>query len=107
MLLAVLASLAVMGTLALGFVLGKRRLWVHVPLAAGVGTALLAVLYVAAMVAFADPNDSTTDNAAGAGLVIFGVPTALGLAVLLAMPAAVGWLVARRGDRDSELGARR
>lgn len=96
-----LAGVGVAATLALGYILGTRRLWAHVPVAAMLGTALFAVLYVAAMVGLSDPNDTTVDNAAGAGLVIFGVPLFLGLVGLLALPAGLAALVARRGQRPA------
>jgi len=61
-----------------------------VPAAAALGTVCLAGCYVAAFMV-AQPNDPSSDNAAGAGLVIFGVPA---FVVLLAL-IAVGFGIAR------------
>jgi hypothetical protein len=94
-----LAVVGVAATLWLGYTLGRRSLWVHLPVAAILGTATFGMLYVAAMVGLSDPNDTTVDNAAGAGLVIFGVPLFLSLVVLLAVPAGLGRLIARRAQR--------
>lgn len=48
-------------------------------------------VYCVAMLASAPPGGPDTDTAAGAGLVILGVPVALAIAILTALGVAVRW----------------
>ena len=86
----VASAAAVVVTVLEGVLIGFRRLWWGVPAAAALGTVCLAGCYVAAFMV-AQPNDPSSDNAAGAGLVIFGVPA---FVVLLAL-IAVGFGITR------------
>jgi len=86
----VAGAAAVVVTVLEGVLIGFRRLWWGVPAAAALGTVCLAGCYVIAFMV-AQPNDPSSDNAAGAGLVIFGVPA---FVVLLAL-IAVGFGIAR------------
>ena len=70
-------------------------MWAHLGIAVGVGTGAELFAYVVAMLATASPSDSTTDNAAGAGVAILTVPTAVVLGVLLAVGALAGLLTVR------------
>ncbi len=86
----VAAAAAVVVTVLEGVLIGYRRLWWGVPAAAALGTVCLAGCYVAAFMV-EQPNDPSSDNAAGVGLVIFGVPA---FVVLLAL-IAVGFGITR------------
>jgi peptidoglycan/LPS O-acetylase OafA/YrhL len=87
---------AVLATFALGFSLGRARFWRHVPVAALCGTAVLAVVYVIAMLATAQPDDTMVDNAVGAGLSVLGIPTFVLLLAALGASAGTGRLLSRR-----------
>ncbi len=99
----VVGSLAVSGGIALGmtvvvgFLLGRRGWWRHLGLAVLGGTGALLFWYVVAMIAFADPNDPTADNAAAVGVIIFAIPTLLIIALLLGVGAGLGRLSRRFG----------
>lgn len=82
--LEVACAAAVAATVLKGAVLGVHRLWWGIPAAAVTGVGLLAGAYIAAFVIL-QPNNPGSDNAAGAGVVILGVPT---FVVLLALIAA-------------------
>ena len=83
-LVVLLACVSVLSTVGFGLVLAQRRRWAEVVIAAVLGTGVLAVWYVVAMLANPQP-DGAEDIAAGAGLAIFALPALL---VVLAMLAA-------------------
>lgn len=93
---------AVAGITAIwGAVLGATARWLVLLASALTATAILLTGYVALMFASAAPDDTTTENAAGVGLVIFALPTALvvGTNLLLgASPAAAVRYVRRRSS---------
>lgn len=93
--LVICGAVATICTLLLGGVLGWTRRWRHGVALTVAGTAVLLVSYGLAMVAFADSNDTTADNAAGAGVVILTVPTMAIVAALLAVGFGVGYLLNR------------
>lgn len=87
---------AVAAALALveGGVLAHGRLLWGVPIAAAAGTVVLAACYITAFVQLR-PNDSASDDAAGAGLVILGIPAFAVLAIVVGL----GFVAARCGAR--------
>lgn len=90
----VLGVVAVIGTVAFGFVLGRRGEWSQLALAPIPGAAVLLVWYVIAVIALApagDPGDTT----AGAGVVLLAIPTAVLLAMLLWLGGGGAWVVRR------------
>jgi hypothetical protein len=90
--LAIAAGVAVLASLAWGYVLGFRRMWAHLGISALAGTGLLMLGYVVAMVTTASPQDDSADNAAGVGLVILSVPTLVVIGTLLAAGGGLGTL---------------
>jgi hypothetical protein len=77
-----LGCVSVVSTIVFGVVLGRKRRLAEVVVGAVLGTTVLLTWYVVAMLA--DPHpDGTEDTAAGAGLVIFSVPTFLVVFILL------------------------
>jgi hypothetical protein len=91
------AVAAPVGTLLMGAVAGRYRLWITIPLLALAGIAVLASWYMASMFVSAAQlgDDGTTDIATGAGLVILGVPALLAVLVLLYAGAGIGRLIYR------------
>jgi hypothetical protein len=91
-----LVAAALGWTVLWGALLGHRRAWPVLLLSAPVSTALLMACYVAAML-ISPPADTQggaspdNDNAAGVGLVVFAIPTLLGMGLLLALGAGLGW----------------
>jgi hypothetical protein len=91
-----LAVLAVLTTVAWGFVVGRRRAVRWLWWAAAVGTAALLFWYGVAMLASAPTSEgSDPDLGAGAGMAILTVPTALITAALLWLGAGLGALSRR------------
>lgn len=85
-----LAGVAVLATIAWGFLLGRGRRSVWVSPSAVAGAAVEMFLYVAAMIAVPSPSGDDQDTAAGAGIVILGIPTALAILALLWLGAGIG-----------------
>lgn len=102
--IASLAAVAVLATLAWGYLVGRRRATVWLWPAAAAGTAVELFSYATAMLAVPQsPGDANNDNAAGAGLAILAVPTALLILALLWLGAGIGALsrVVRKPTRRS------
>jgi hypothetical protein len=97
------ASVVLLATVGFGMALGYGGRWLQVGVAALAGTATLAFWYVAAMISTASP-DSGADNAAGAGVVILGLPVLAALTLLLYLGATMGWLLRRVRRRQSSDG---
>lgn len=87
-----LAALAVVATCSWGFLLGRRRAVRWLWPATLAGTAVETACYVVAMLAAPASDGSDQDIAAGAGLVVVTVPTALVLFTLLWIGAGLGVL---------------
>lgn len=85
-----LAGVAVLATIAWGFLLGRGRRSVWVSPSAVAGATVEMFLYVAAMIAVPSPSGDDQDTAAGAGIVILGIPTALAILALLWLGAGIG-----------------
>lgn len=94
----VLAAAAVIGTVAFGFVLGRRKLWSQLAFAPIPGAAALLFWYVVAVVALAPARDSG-DTTAGAGVVFLVIPTAVLLAILLWFGGGSAWALRRLSRR--------
>lgn len=92
----VLAAIAVLATLGWGAVLGKLKAWRTLAKSAPVGAAVLCFWYVVAMIS---SNDPTADDAAGAGLVLLGVPALIVVVLLLGIGGGLAAGVRRIGDR--------
>jgi Protein of unknown function (DUF2510) len=90
----VLGGLSLIGTLVLGFALGRTRRWHDFGLAVAVGTVAMMLCYGVAMLSIPDP-DNSNDIAAGAGIATFVVPTALVLAVVLGIGALLDRVIRR------------
>lgn len=91
--IAALAAVAVLATLAWGYLVGRRRATVWLWPAAAAGTAVQLFTYVTAMLAGPQsPGDANNDTAAGAGFVILAVPTAMLTLALLWLGAGIGML---------------
>jgi hypothetical protein len=93
-----LAGVAVLATVGWGFLVGRRRASRWLWQAGGLGTAALMFSYVVAMVAAPasdDPAESTPDTAAGAGVAVLTVPTAVIILALLWFGAGLGALSRR------------
>jgi hypothetical protein len=84
-----LLAVAAVATIGFGVVLGRNRPWIDVVVSAALGTGVLAVVYVVAMLAQPDDGGSS-DNAAAVGLVILAPPALAVIALLLATGALVG-----------------
>ena len=97
--LAASGGIGALSTVVVGYLLGVRRLWRHLLVSLGAGTIAMLCWYVVAMVAFAPSNDTSSDNAAGAGVVILGIPTLLLIGIFLALGAGAGRL-RMRGSRS-------
>ncbi|WP_139283313.1 hypothetical protein [Raineyella antarctica] len=84
-----LAAGAMLATVTVGFVVGRwwQLRWIWVAVVAGSAAQLFG--YVVSMLDSPDP-DGTQDIAAGAGVVILGLPTALAIAALLWLGAGLG-----------------
>jgi hypothetical protein len=89
-----------LGSLALlpvsGYILGRARRWMYVWMLVAYVWMLLLVLYVVTMLAVPVAGGSDNDTAAGAGLVILGLPLLFIIGVLVGAGAGVGLLVGRR-----------
>jgi hypothetical protein len=88
-----LGLVAIVATIAWGALVAwrgeTRWLWA----AAGVGTAVQLFCYVTAMLAApTDPGSADNDTAAGAGVVLLAIPTAVIILTLLWLGAALGAL---------------
>jgi hypothetical protein len=90
-----LAGFAVLATGAWGFLVGRRRALRWLWRAAALGTAAQLFCYVVAMLVAPSSDASTEDIAAGAGVAILAVPTALITLALLWFGAGVGVLSRR------------
>jgi hypothetical protein len=91
-----LGSLAIVATLRFGSYMGVRRCgFLEVLVAAVAGAVALMSIYVTAWLRQPDP-DYTNDNAAGAGLVIFGPPVFLIVLTILGAGALAGRIISRR-----------
>lgn len=88
-----LAAIAVLATVAWGFLVGRRRATAWLWPAAAAGTAVQMFTYVTAMLAAPQsPRDANNDTAAGAGLVFLTIPTGILILVLLWLGAGIGAL---------------
>jgi hypothetical protein len=88
-----LACFAVAATIAWGALLGRRRAFHWLWIAAAVGTFTLMFGYVVAMLASPQQNvGADNDNAAGAGVAILTIPTAAAVLALLWLGAGIGLL---------------
>ncbi|MCW2938557.1 MAG: hypothetical protein JWN00_1542 [Actinomycetia bacterium] len=85
-----LAGLGVAFTVGWGALLGRRRAWLQLVASVALGAGLLLFWYVYAMIVLAGPADATADNAAGAGVAILAVPSAVVIALLLMLGCGVG-----------------
>lgn len=99
-----LAAIAVLATGAWGFLVGRRRALRWLWRAAAIGTAAQIFCYVLAMLAAPSSDGSAQDDAAGAGLAILTVPTALVTLTLLWLGAGVGALSGRRWSQSAAKG---
>lgn len=95
-----LAGVAVLATCAWGFLVGRRRATRWLWQAAAVGTGVQMGCYGVAMLAAPSPDGSEQDNAAGAGMAILTIPTALILLALLWFGAGFGVLSRRIRQPD-------
>jgi hypothetical protein len=86
--------LPIPSTLAWGAHLGRASRWVIAAVSVPVGAVALGCAYV---LAFILGPDSNADQEAGAGVVLLGIPSLLGLGVLVAAGAGIGvaWRRAR------------
>jgi hypothetical protein len=95
-----LACFAVVVTVIFGAAIGRRREFYWLWFVGGGGTATLLVGYVVAMLATPPTSGSgDNDNAAGAGLVIWTIPTAVVVLTLLWLGAGLGFATTRRLNR--------
>jgi hypothetical protein len=85
---AAMAAAALVCTLALGGLVGRERSWREVAATAAIGTCALLTWYVATMVG--QPDAAGSEQAAGAGAVIFAVPAFVAIGSLLAAGASIG-----------------
>jgi hypothetical protein len=89
-----------LGSLALlpacGYVLGRAQRWTYVWVLTGYVWVLLLALYVVTMLAAPPSGASDNDTAAGAGLVILGVPLLFVVGAIVGIGAGAGRLVGRR-----------
>lgn len=83
-------------SVAWGALLGYRKMWLHLLISALCGTGVLLFGCAVVMIATASPDDTTVDNAAGAGVAIFSVPTLITVGALLFLGGGLGALVRRR-----------
>jgi len=91
--IASLAALALIATVSWGAFLGRRRATIWLWPAAAVGTAVELFFYVTAMLAAPVVDGAADqDTAAGAGLALLAIPTALLILVLLWLGAGIGCL---------------
>lgn len=95
-----LGCLAVLATIGWGALVGHRREFYWLWIAAAAGTAVLLFGYVVAMLASPSTSGADNDNAAGAGVVILAIPTAAAVITLLWLGAGIGAL-SRRLQRSS------
>jgi hypothetical protein len=93
-----LAGVAVLATGAWGFLVGRRRALRWLWQAAALGTAAQLFCYVVAMLVAPSYDASMEDTAAGAGVAILAVPTALITLALLWFGAGLGVLSRRIGS---------
>lgn len=99
-----LGALAVIATISFGWHLGAdRRRIVDVLLAGLIGTVALLSTYVALMLS--QPDTPESDNAAGAGVAILGVPTLSLVVVLLGAGMMTHRLIARYRTRARYVGS--
>jgi hypothetical protein len=89
-------GVGVIATLVIGWTLGRRSMWRHLRMLVWIGTVAVIWSYVIAMIGFNSDSDTTSDNAAGAGVAIFGVPIAVTIAALLFGAAGLSCLTLRR-----------
>lgn len=82
-----------------GYLLAHAGRWVSVAALTLYVWGLLLPLYIVSMVMTPAANGLDNDNAAGAGLVILGVPGLLGVAALVGIGASVGAVVRALADR--------
>lgn len=87
-----LASIGLLATPTWGYLVGRRRATKWLWPAAAIGSALQLAFYVTAMLAAPSTDGSEQDTAAGAGLVILAIPTALAILTLLWIGAGLGAL---------------
>lgn len=89
-----------LGVLALlsvcGFILGRARRWTYVWMLTGYVWALLLALYVVAMLAAPTNGGGDNDTAAGAGLVILGLPMLFIVGIFVGIGAGASLLCGRR-----------
>lgn len=78
-----------------GFVLSRSRGWVYQGILVGYVWALLMMLYVVAMLAAPAAAGSDSDTAAGAGVVILGIPMLLVVGALVGIGAVANLIVGR------------
>jgi hypothetical protein len=91
-----LVFVAIVATLRFGSYMGVRRCgFPEVLVAAVAGTTALMLIYGQAWLEQPDPN-FTNDNAAGAGMVIIGLPVFLIVLALLGVGALTGRIISRR-----------
>lgn len=84
------AAIGLVFTVVVGFVLGRRRMWQHIGIATGLGTGALLFWYIVAMIVFTPASDASSDNAAGAGLVLLFIPTLVAISAVLYLGGVVG-----------------
>ena len=89
-------------TIVFGAIIGGRGQWLDVVVTAAAGTVALLVVYVAAMLA--QPTvDGNEDQAAAAGMIIFGLPAYAALVALIAAGATCRRLWQRRDSTAQPL----
>jgi hypothetical protein len=87
-----LAAFAVLTTIVWGALVGRRREHYWLWLAGAAGTGVLMLGYAMAMVGAPTDGAADNDNAAGAGVAIFILPTAAIVLGLLWLGAGIGLL---------------
>jgi hypothetical protein len=94
-----LAAVAAIATCVWGLIVGRRKAMRWLWPAAAVGTAVQMFWYAVAMLAAPAPDGSEQGTAAGAGVALLTLPTALIILALLWLGAALGVLSCRMSQR--------